>query len=99
MLGFVPSIGYLRGEDVRFSSLSAVLDALELSITVDKSSQNKVEQMIKKIIDAIDTSTDMYYRLILLVDEKASHEQLANINPRLSLSVYSAGDEYVFIEN
>ncbi len=33
----------LAGEDVRFSSIEAVMDALELSITVDKSSQNKVE--------------------------------------------------------
>lgn len=32
----------LAGEDVRFSSIEAVMDALELSFTVDKSSQNKV---------------------------------------------------------
>lgn len=33
----------LAGEDVRFSSIKAVMDALELSFTVDKSSQSKVE--------------------------------------------------------
>jgi len=32
----------LAGEDVRFSSIEAVMDALELSLTVNKSSQNKV---------------------------------------------------------
>ena len=32
----------LAGEDVRFSSIEAVMDALELSITIDKSSQSKV---------------------------------------------------------
>ena len=32
----------LAGEDVRFSSIEAVMDASELSFTVDKSSQNKV---------------------------------------------------------
>ena len=33
---------------------------------------------IKKILNAVNTSADMYYRLILLVDEKKDHEELAN---------------------
>lgn len=32
----------LAGKDVRFSSIEAVMDALELSITIDKSGQSKV---------------------------------------------------------
>ena len=34
---------------------------------------------IKKILNAVNTSADMYYRLILLVDEKKDHEELANV--------------------
>jgi len=33
---------------------------------------------IKKILNTVNTSADMYYRLILLVDEKKGHEELAN---------------------
>ncbi len=50
--------------------------------------------MIKKILDAINTSADMYYRLILLVDEKADHEQLAKeISERLDVEVVNVNLE------
>ncbi len=50
--------------------------------------------MIKKILDTINTSTDMYYRLILLVDEKADHEQLAKeISARLDVEVVNVNLE------
>ena len=44
--------------------------------------------MIKKIFDAINTSADMYYRLILLADKKEDHEQLAKeISEQLDVEV------------
>ncbi|HIP19036.1 MAG TPA: BREX-3 system P-loop-containing protein BrxF [Sulfurovum sp.] len=50
--------------------------------------------MIKKILDAINTSADMYYRLILLVDEKADHEQLAKeISARLDVEAVNVNLE------
>lgn len=52
--------------------------------------------MIKRIHDAVNSSSDMYYRLILLVDEKEGHAQLTKeiaedlniegVNVNLSLS-------------
>jgi len=50
--------------------------------------------MIRKIVDAINTSADMYYRLILLVDEKENHEQLAKeILERLDVEVVNVNLE------
>lgn len=44
--------------------------------------------MIKRIHDAVDSSSDMYYRLILLVDEKEDHNQLAKeIASKLDMNV------------
>lgn len=50
--------------------------------------------MIKSIHDAVDSSSDMYYRLILLVDKKEDHNQfIKEITSKLDMNVINVNLE------